>query len=280
MSSFGFNETPTPIEPTAEVAAWLEPGENLLHTQDQVTLAATSADGEPAPAAVRGVGTLHVTSSRVVWEPNDPSVGAGRFEYHASKLTMHAISRQGGTGWGPCIYCQLDEGTDAGDDGEAYYAPSNHAALPDCFRAFSGTAILNPPPDEDEDEHMMGDGGGDGMMSAMMGGGNRTGMSPDQMFTAADFGAADADASDAMEEAAADADADGEGAGDNGMVAVVGAGAGDEGGASEEERAAMLARLDSLLVVPEKYQTQEGQFDDGEDDGEEGGEGSGMSNGR
>ena len=68
------------------------------------------------------------------------------------------------------------------------------------------------------------------------------------------------------------------------MLAVVGAGVsageeGEEGGASEEERAAMLARLDSLLVVPEKYQTQEGQFDDGEDDGEGGGEGGGMSNG-
>jgi hypothetical protein len=39
-----------------------------------------------------------------------------------------------------------------------------------------------------------------------------------------------------------------------------------EGGATEKQRAAMLGRLDNLLVVNPQLQVQEGQFEDAEDD--------------
>uniref|UniRef100_A0A7S1ZI48 Uncharacterized protein n=1 Tax=Trieres chinensis TaxID=1514140 RepID=A0A7S1ZI48_TRICV len=50
---------------------------------------------------------------------------------------------------------------------------------------------------------------------------------------------------------------------------------GDDGGATEEERAAMLERLDAMLVVPREYEIasgeednvgQGGQFDDADED--------------
>lgn len=43
----------------------------------------------------------------------------------------------------------------------------------------------------------------------------------------------------------------------------------EEGGASEVERAAMLNRLDSILVVSPDLEIQEGQFDDADEDEEE-----------
>lgn len=126
--------------------------------------------------------------------------------------------------------------------------------------------------DEDEDEHMMGDGG---MMDmgGMMGGGEWVGMSPDMMFSAGEDGEdglqdGGMGAATSAEDAAVGlgGDGDGDGAGD---------------GASPQDRAAMLAHLDSILTVPPQFQVQEGQFDDpGEDDeGEGGGPANGVANG-
>lgn len=42
----------------------------------------------------------------------------------------------------------------------------------------------------------------------------------------------------------------------------------EEGGATEEERQAMLDHLDSILVVKAEHEFQEGQFDDAEQDGQ------------
>ena len=129
--------------------AALESGENIILTQADVAFA-RSVEGEDGESGVQevGVGTLIVTTQRIVWTPT----GAGEvFSIAAVSLQMHAVSREGVETFArPCMYCQLDES--AGLPAEVFFAPKEDSTLEATFRAFSQTALINPPPDDEEDE--------------------------------------------------------------------------------------------------------------------------------
>jgi len=120
--------------------------EAVLYTSSDVTFAQMAAsDDDDAVVEDKGVGTLFVTSSRIVWVGSDATL-----EFPATALMMHAVSREGVESFArPCMYCQLDESH--GLPAECYFAPITGESLDAIFRYFSQTALMNPPPEEQEE---------------------------------------------------------------------------------------------------------------------------------
>ncbi len=196
----------------------LDADETLLWSQSGVTFArpVVIEEGEDSQIQIQGTGTLSITSNRVVWS------GQELFEFEASKLMMHAISRNGSEPDfpRPCVYCQLDDSADL--PAEIYFSPADVDSLEPCFRAFAQTSLLNPPPEENDEGLLMDGGGFDGFYGEV----------DDELIS---------------------------GGGDDEE---------DNEPATEEARAAMLAHLDSILLVPPSLAVQEvnDQFDEADDD--------------
>ncbi|KAG1677561.1 hypothetical protein FOA52_014459 [Chlamydomonas sp. UWO 241] len=100
-----------------------------------------------------GKGTLTITTRRVVWcSDSQPSaVMALRYQ----QIVMHAISRDTSSGSQPCIYLQLDNGSEqmqeehdeeaeAGVEPEIRLVPGDESKLDDLFKAMCDCAALNP----------------------------------------------------------------------------------------------------------------------------------------
>ncbi|GLC40100.1 hypothetical protein PLESTB_001942900 [Pleodorina starrii] len=106
-----------------------------------------------------GAGVLHLTTRRVVWVSSQPSGPAFALRYQ--QIMMHAISRDPTSYAKPCIYLQLDEGSEdmgmggAGGDGEeeeeeeqvsaeVRLVPAEDAKVDEIFKVLCDCAALNP----------------------------------------------------------------------------------------------------------------------------------------
>ena len=233
-----------------------------------------------------------VTTRRILFLSTSFSGGdANDAVIDAGCVVLHALSECDERGWH--VYCQLDDGSGGGGGGfgdggsddsngnpdEAYlYPPADGGAegqqkdaCQRMFDAFSALASLNPIYGDADDnaggggffgmmagmgEMMMGDDGDGGMV--MMGGDDADN---DEMVCRLGEGINASGGFGPTADAAKESD--------NG-----------DGGATEEERAAMLERLDGMLVVPAECEIPSGeeenengqgggQFDDAEESGDE-----------
>ena len=246
------------------------------------------ADGEDTDASSKG--HLFVTTRRILFLSTSSSSDENDTAIDAGCVVLHALSECEERGWH--VYCQLDDGSDgsAGSGGndeksipdEAYFYPSPDQILEGAeggqkdacqrlFDAFSALASLNPIYGDDDGNAGGGSGGGffgmmAGMGGMMMGDGDEEG---GMMM---------------MGGAGGDGDNDdmvcrlGEGINLSGGFGPTTDTNGDGGSATEEERAAMLQRLDGMLVVPAEYEIasgeenengQGGQFDDAEEESDD-----------
>jgi hypothetical protein len=93
-----------------------------------------------------GVGTLFVTTKRVIWLDNASEKGFA-MDFHF--ITCHAVARAHSfEGFAQaCLYCQFD--TDADEFYDARFVPEDASALDNIYKAFSEGAALNPDPIEE-----------------------------------------------------------------------------------------------------------------------------------
>ena len=245
-------------------------------------------DGTDASAK----GHLFVTTRRILFLSASSSAGGGDNDtasIDAGCVVLHALSECEERGWH--VYCQLDDGSGGGGSGgddsngipdEAYFYPSSEGAegqekdaCQRMFDAFSALASLNPIYG-DGDDNVGGGGGGGGFFSMVAGiGGMMMGGGDDEGGMMMMGGGDDADNDEIVCRL-------GEGINLNGgfgpTTDAAGEGDNGDGGATEEERAAMLERLDGMLMVPAEYEIASGeenenekggQFDDAEESGDE-----------
>ena len=127
--------------------------------------------------ATENPGTLHVTTRRLVWFPDDGTRGG--YDVPLRAVAMHAVSSDASEGFRPCIYAQIEGGApesflrrsretardaaageedgDAEDDEttelvettELRLAPADPAALGALFKALCDCAALTPDPDDE-----------------------------------------------------------------------------------------------------------------------------------
>ena len=239
--------------PVLQVEGSVGGPEKVLLVQDDVTFAKSGCDdtgtGEAPDLQEQGIGELRITSERVVWSPaGEGAEVATAFEFPASAMTMHAVSREGnGPEFPkPCVYCQLD-GFALPD--EAYFSPADHSALDPLFRALAQTALMNPPADEDEE--------GGGMDMGKLGG--FFGEVDNLLVSGGD---------------------DEEAAGDDAFEALASKAKPSSGLPTPTERAAMLDHLDSILHVPAHLRAPEDASGDGGDGGGGGGASSSSERGQ
>lgn len=123
-------------------------------------------------------GTLHVTTRRLVWFPDDETRGGYDVPFRA--VAMHAVSSDASEGFRPYIYAQIEGGAPEGwrmtekkdaaakeEDGSAEdddrddaleettelrLAPADPAALGALFKALCDCAALNPDPHDEMHE--------------------------------------------------------------------------------------------------------------------------------
>lgn len=137
----------------------LEDGQpQLLFEDEEITKTCPFVSFVFSETHSAGVGTLYVTNRRVIWVQADKSLTLG-LSY--PQIVMHAISRDTETFPKPCIYLQLDEGSedmveddDEDDDlpaPEAQLVPQDASLVDDLFRALCDSAAQNPDPDLDDD---------------------------------------------------------------------------------------------------------------------------------
>ena len=140
--------------------------------------------------ATENPGTLHVTTRRLVWFPDDATEGG--YDVPLRAVAMHAVSSDVSEGFRPCIYAQIeggapegfprrspetargetrgaDEEDDAAEDDETTeleettelrLAPADSAALGALFKALCDCAALNPDPEDEMYETDEDDGDG------------------------------------------------------------------------------------------------------------------------
>ncbi|CEG50184.1 chloride conductance regulatory protein icln-like [Plasmopara halstedii] len=104
---------------------------------------------ETQPMAPSGlVGTLFVTTSRVIWLGDAMKTHVG-YAWEMNTITLHAISRDPLAFPKPCLYCQISI-----EDvlSEVRFVPTDDNILQELFKAFSKSAEMNPDDDEDDDD--------------------------------------------------------------------------------------------------------------------------------
>lgn len=136
-------------------------GEELIHVQPGVSIALGNRSPESS-------GTLYMTSKQVVWL-SETDRGKG-YAVDFYSVSLHAVSRDPDAYPSPCIYTQIDNGTedaemeDSDEDGdgtlnlssitEMRLIPSDPNQLDTMFDVFCDCAELNPDPVEEEEvEH-------------------------------------------------------------------------------------------------------------------------------
>lgn len=173
-------------------------------------------------------GDVYVSESQVLFVASDDHGNYHDFAIGATCIHLHAMMEDPEV----AVYLQLtDDGRDE-ESLEVTLTPLDPENCQTLFDALCKLVSLHPIPEADDDgngmDGLFGGGGGDVMMS-------------DELVWAPSVG-----------------------------FGSVGGVHDDEehelGGATEEERAAMLERLDDLLVVRPEFEFQEGQFEDAEDD--------------
>ena len=133
--------------------------------------------------ATENPGTLHVTTRRLVWFPDDATEGG--YDVPLRAVAMHAVSSDESEGFRPCIYAQIeggapegslsrrftpaetardaaageedarpeeDETTELEETTELRLAPADPAALGALFKALCDCAALNPDPEDEMHE--------------------------------------------------------------------------------------------------------------------------------
>eukprot|EP00199_Chlamydomonas_sp_CCMP681_P005642 CAMPEP_0119104500 /NCGR_PEP_ID=MMETSP1180-20130426/2695_1 /TAXON_ID=3052 ORGANISM="Chlamydomonas cf sp, Strain CCMP681" /NCGR_SAMPLE_ID=MMETSP1180 /ASSEMBLY_ACC=CAM_ASM_000741 /LENGTH=230 /DNA_ID=CAMNT_0007089275 /DNA_START=13 /DNA_END=705 /DNA_ORIENTATION=- len=141
-----FNETGQPVPLDAE--------EVTSCACDQVVLVV----GDSLEA---GTGTLYITSRRVIWRSASTDTPSVALTYH--QVMMHAISKDLSAFPKPCIYLQLDEGSedmmqqeaedeepeaeDEAVSAELRLVPLDSNKIEELFKALCDCAALNPDPE-------------------------------------------------------------------------------------------------------------------------------------
>ncbi|MEW5306222.1 MAG: hypothetical protein WDW36_008704 [Sanguina aurantia] len=142
--------------------------EPVLSAEDEETLSSVCHSvcfilGDSIDA---GKGTLYLTTRQVVWVSAAHTGLAIALRYQ--QIVVHAISRDASTHAQPCIYLQLDEGSEdmgvgGGGDGEdeeteedehsaeVRLVPEEDAKVEELFRVLCDCAALNPDDVADED---------------------------------------------------------------------------------------------------------------------------------
>ncbi|KAG2422689.1 hypothetical protein HXX76_015853 [Chlamydomonas incerta] len=137
-----------------------EARELVLDTADEEELSSKYQDvdfvlGDDMNA---GKGVLHLTTRRVVWVSS--AAGGPAFALRYPQIVMHAVSRDPSSYSRPCIYLQLDEGSEdmdvgGGDDeeeeegaadvsAEVRLVPGDESKVDDMFKVLCDCAALNP----------------------------------------------------------------------------------------------------------------------------------------
>jgi len=186
-------------------------------------------------------GLLFITQTQILFV----SLDAATEQQHdmiigAKCIQLHAMMEEPEL----AIYLQIGLNDEANDsDGEVYIYPyqEDHADL--VFQALCKLISLHPVGDDDDDGE--GDSGGAGLMSLLMGGD----------AAAAGGGGGGPGYSDEMVWAGSD---------ENRNI-TPGRAFEDASGEAEDERSAMLQKLDNMLVVPPELEIEDGQFDDAEE---------------
>ncbi|PNW75717.1 hypothetical protein CHLRE_12g538150v5 [Chlamydomonas reinhardtii] len=138
-----------------------EAREVVLDTADEEELSSKYQDvefvlGDDLNA---GKGVLHLTTRRVVWVSS--AAGGPALALRYPQIVMHAVSRDPSSYSRPCIYLQLDEGSEdmdmgggeedeegeegAGDvSAEVRLVPGDESKVDDMFKVLCDCAALNP----------------------------------------------------------------------------------------------------------------------------------------
>ncbi|KXZ42324.1 hypothetical protein GPECTOR_161g123 [Gonium pectorale] len=141
-----------------------EDREVVLDTDDEEQLSSKCPDVEfvLGDDVTAGAGTLHLTTRRVVWVGSQP--GGPCFALRYPQVVMHAISRDPSSFAKPCIYLQLDEGSEdmrmagaaeeEGGEGEeeedddiaaeVRLVPTEEGKVDELFKVLCDCAALNP----------------------------------------------------------------------------------------------------------------------------------------
>ena len=93
-----------------------------------------------------GIGSLLVTSGRIVWFNDDKS-----FDFDVPYIVLHAMTHDISSFPRPCLYCQLDV-TEDDENQECFFVPKEEKQLRTFFDSFSKTAALNPDPSVEEED--------------------------------------------------------------------------------------------------------------------------------
>jgi hypothetical protein len=203
-----------------------------------------SEAGAPAPRSDGVPGHVFATGAQLLFVAADPADIGHDVAIGSACIVLHAMTDEPDL----ALYLQLSEN---GDGGNSYTSgPTEVTITPldgdDCqllFKTLCKMVSLHPAMDDDDEDD--GDDGGDGrgelgFFGMGAGGYDDDDDGDDQLIWAPSggrpaFGGGDDDD-------------------------------GDDDGATDEERAAMLERLDRLLVVRPGFEVQDGQFDDPEMD--------------
>ena len=262
-----------------------EEEEGLLAYHPAATLILRNSCVEPSndedDAGKTAQGHLFVTTRRILFLSNPSTDNSEVGSQHdaaidAGCVVLHALSECEERGWH--VYCQLDdagspgggadgEGTVLPDEAYVYTGPGQGKdACQKLFDAFSALASLNPIYGDDDDDG--GGGYGGGLFGLMAGMG--------EMMMGGDCG------DDGEGEMGGEVNADemvcrlGEGINLTGgfgpATTDAEGGHANDGGATGEERAVMLERLDGMLVVPVEYEIASGDHEEGVENEQAGGQ--------
>ncbi|AFZ79203.1 hypothetical protein BEWA_020500 [Theileria equi strain WA] len=125
--------------------------EHIHHKYEQIRLIFGQEDG---------VGTLYITTSRIIWISTEDSSFSYGFTYQG--IVLHAISKDTNLHDKPCVFIQLDgDSSDEGDIPTVMLVPHDPVELEEIFNDISTMSSLHDvvPSDseDDSDAHYEGD---------------------------------------------------------------------------------------------------------------------------
>ena len=141
----------SPLEPCSNGASALEAEEELLYRLEDVTCSVARLDAEEGREVEDwGLGSLRVTSRRVLWQrgeapPEGSDDAMAGFGMRAKHMGLHAVTRDPETFPRPCLYAQLlldDFPVDGDHPTELFFAPADDSKLQELFEVFRRRGVV------------------------------------------------------------------------------------------------------------------------------------------